>query len=308
MKKVWIDTDLSVGMKRHLREGYCDVDDGYAILQLLNADNVKIIGISAVFGNTQIDDAFRLCKYMNDEFAAGKIPVHKGAGEAMKLENVKTNDAIEALAEALRKEKLIIMAIGPATNVGLLVTLYPELASQIIEVVLVAGRRKATDHFTVGTRKASAPDLNFDLDNDAFRLMFQHKLNLTLCPFEISNKVWLTADDLKTLAASKDKGNQWIADKSVNWLKQWNAMGEKGFNPFDVLASHYIIRPQDVVCEALNARLEVHLKDNIDENDGSIFKQFLLCDKSAGYPINYCFDVSDDYHERLMESLLVERP
>lgn len=306
-KKVWIDTDLSVGMKRHLREGYCDVDDGYAILQLLKADNVDIVGMTAVFGNTQIDDAFRLCNYMNEEFAEGKIPVYKGAGGAMQLENIKTNDAVEALAKALKQEKLIIMAIGPATNVGLLVTLYPELATQIKEVVLVAGRRKATDHFTVGNRVASAPDLNFDLDTDAFRAMFQHKLNLTFCPFEISNKVWLTADDLKTLAASHDKGNQWIAEKSHNWLAQWEAMGESGFNPFDVLASHYIMRPQDVICEALNTRLEVHLKDNVDENDGSIFKQFLLCDKTAGYPINYCFDVSEDYHVRLMESLLVDR-
>ncbi|MFT6035738.1 MAG: hypothetical protein ACJAT1_001328, partial [Marivirga sp.] len=34
-KNVWIDTDLSVGMTRHLRAGYCDVDDGYAVLQLM---------------------------------------------------------------------------------------------------------------------------------------------------------------------------------------------------------------------------------------------------------------------------------
>jgi inosine-uridine nucleoside N-ribohydrolase len=303
-KRVWIDTDLSVGMKRHTRKGYCDVDDGYAIWQLMNAPEAEVVGMSAVFGNTQIDDAYRLCNYMNEEFADSKIPVYKGAGEALKLDNIQTNEAVEALAEALRKEPLTIMAIGPATNVGLLAILHPELTNQIKEVVLVAGRRKAADHFTIGTRAASAPDLNFDLDNDAFRLMFQHNLNLTFCPFEISNKVWVGKADLDKLAASGHKANQWLAEKSRNWLDQWIEIGENGFNPFDVLASHYILRPQDVVCEALNARLEVHSKDNVDENDGSIFKQFLLCDKSAGYPINYCFDVSHDYHERLMESLL----
>ncbi len=68
-KNIWIDTDLSVGMKRHKREGYCDVDDGYAMLQLFKAKNVEIIGISAVFGNKRIDDAFRLCQGMSTKFA-----------------------------------------------------------------------------------------------------------------------------------------------------------------------------------------------------------------------------------------------
>src|SRR5680860_494682 len=36
-KKVWIDTDLAVGMKRHNRPGFSDVDDGYAVLQLMKS-------------------------------------------------------------------------------------------------------------------------------------------------------------------------------------------------------------------------------------------------------------------------------
>ncbi|MCA1753004.1 MAG: hypothetical protein LC670_14665, partial [Flavobacteriales bacterium] len=32
-KKIWIDADLAVGMKRIGRLGYSDVDDGYAIIQ-----------------------------------------------------------------------------------------------------------------------------------------------------------------------------------------------------------------------------------------------------------------------------------
>lgn len=67
-KQVWIDTDLSVGMKRHAREGYCDVDDGYAVLQLMLAEKVEIHGISAVFGNTLIENSHALCQYMSRKF------------------------------------------------------------------------------------------------------------------------------------------------------------------------------------------------------------------------------------------------
>lgn len=301
-KNVWIDTDLSVGMKRHLREGYCDVDDGYAVLQLMRAKNVSIKGISAVFGNTQIDDAFALCQFMSKEFAQDQIPVFKGAGSALTLAHIETNDGVEALAHALRKEKLIIMAIGPATNIGILLLQYPELASQIEDVVLVAGRRKPTDYFAIGNQGNHAKDLNFDLDNEAFRIMFEAKVKVTLCPFEISNKVWLNETDLRSIN-NGEAANKWLAEKSEPWLAQWIAQGATGFNPFDVLASHYILAPEDIIMEPLNARLEIHHDDTVKESNHA-FKQYLLCDKEAGYPVNYCYNVVHDYHEKLIKSLI----
>lgn len=301
-KQLWIDTDLSVGMKRHAREGYCDVDDGYAVLQLMKADAVQIHGISAVFGNTLIENSYPLCQYMSREFADDQIPVYKGAGEAIDLSKVQSNEAVEALAGALQTQKLIILAIGPATNVGLLLLKYPELSSQIEEVVLVAGRRRSTDYFAIGTQGRHARDLNFDLDNDAFRLLFERKVPVTLCPFEISNKVWLKATDLDELAEG-DAGCRWLAEKSRVWLQQWVGQGAEGFNPFDVLASHYIIAPEDIISEPLNARLEINMDDTIKDNDRQAFKQYLLCDEEPGYPVKYCYDVVDDYHMRLMASM-----
>ncbi len=302
-RPIWIDTDLAVGMKRYTRPGFSDVDDGYAVLQLMKSDKVKIVGISAVFGNTRIDDAYRISNYMNEEFAGGKIPVYKGAGEAINLQSVKTNEAVEAMAAALREQKMRIMAIGPATNVGLLLLLYPELSSQIEEVVLVAGRRKHTDYFAIGTQGNRAKDLNFDLDNDAFRLMFENQVPVTLCPFEISNLVWVKGDDLDALAKA-DKGSQWLAENSRPWLAQWISQGADGFNPFDVLASHYMIHPEDIISEPLNARLEIHIDDTIKENDKETFKQYLICDKGEGYPIKYCYNVVPDYHKKLVNSFI----
>lgn len=302
MKQVWIDTDLSVGMKRHEREGYCDVDDGYAVLQLMKAKNIEICGISAVFGNTGIENAHKLSRYMSQEFADNQIPVYKGAGEALDLRNIQTNEAVEALAEALKERPMIIMAIGPATNVGLLLLKYPELKDRILEVVLVAGRRKPTDYFKIGNKGNHARDLNFDLDNDAFRVMFESGVPVTLCPFEISNKVWVKQADLDMLKSSGDAGNIWLAEASQAWLQQWLDQGADGFNPFDVLASHYIISPEVIVSEKLNARLEIHPDDTIKNDVQNIFKQYLLCDEGPGFPVTYCYDVRTGYHNKLLES------
>ncbi|WP_252735761.1 nucleoside hydrolase [Zobellia sp. B3R18] len=302
-KKVWIDTDLSVGMTRHKREGYCDVDDGYAVLQLIKADTIEICGISAVFGNTIIENSYPLSQQMSTEFAMGNIPVYKGAGEAIDLKDINSNEAVEALAEALRRQPMTIMAIGPATNIGLLLLKHPELRSEIQEVVLVAGRRTPQDYFKIGNKGNHAQDLNFDLDNDAFRLMFEHGVPVTLCPFEISNKVWIKAEDLDALEKG-DEGNKWLANASRAWLQQWVDQGADGFNPFDVLASHYIISPEDILSENLNARLEIHPDDTVKENNKQVFKSYLLCDKKGGFPVKYCYDVVSGYHKKLMDSLL----
>lgn len=302
-KQVWIDTDLSVGMKRDGREGYCDVDDGYAVLQLLYAENIIIKGISTVFGNTTIENAFAIGKTMSYQFADDTIPVYKGAGKAMELKNVVSNNAVEALAAALKEQPLIIMAIGPATNVGLLLLLYPELKSQIIEVVLIAGRRKPTDYFKIGNKGNHARDLNFDLDNDAFRILFENDIKVVLCPFEISSKVWITQSDLDTLRYG-NPANEWLTEASKPWLRQWLEQGAPGFNPFDVLASHYIIAPEAIISEPLQARLEIHKDDTVKENTKRSFKQYLLCDTSKGFPVTYCYDVIPGYQEKLLKSLI----
>ncbi|MBU2995957.1 nucleoside hydrolase [Cellulophaga baltica] len=300
-KKVWIDADLAVGMKNIGRPGFSDVDDGYAVLQLLNAPNIEIIGISTVFGNTSVDNAFTIGNYINKQFIKRNIQVFKGSSQPIDIFNVSTNDAVEALAKALKKDKMVILAIGPATNIGLLLLKYPELKSQILEVVLVAGRRTPNDEFNIGTKGVIARDLNFDLDNNAFQILLDHEIPVVLCPFEVSSKVWIEQKDLEKLK-TVDKATEWLATASQPWLEQWRAQGATGFNPFDALASHYIISPEDIISEPLLARLELHIDDTVKENEKEVYKQYLLCDVDKGTPVKYCFDVVPDYHQKLIDS------
>jgi pyrimidine-specific ribonucleoside hydrolase len=301
LKKVWIDTDLSVGMKRTRRPGYCDVDDGYAVLQLMKSNSVRLTGISSVFGNTDIDNAYRLCQYMAEQFYDNAVDVYKGAAGPMDIGNITNNDAVEAMAAALSREKMTIMAIGPATNVGILLALYPDLASRIDEVVLVAGRRKQTDAFHIGNKGSLAMDLNFDLDNAAFQILLQSGVKVVLCPFEISSKVWITDQDLAELSEG-DSGNRWLASHSVAWIDQWKEQGAYGFNPFDVLATHYILHPRDIISEPLNARLELYADDTQANQARQVFKNYLICDKKQGYPVLYCHDVVEGYHQKLLDT------
>ncbi|MEM8890214.1 MAG: nucleoside hydrolase [Bacteroidota bacterium] len=262
IKKIWVDADLAIGVQNP-NGLYGDVDDGFALMQLLQSDKVEVVGISTVFGNTDIDNAFRLGKEIRDGFGDENLAVYKGAAAAIDLQAVASNEAIEAMAEALEKEKLHIMAIGPATNVGLLLLLYPDLATQIKSVVLVAGRRSIDHHFKASeSHNPPFPDLNFDLDPNAFRILLQHDIKVVLHPFEISHKVWFGKEELARLEASGEAG-KYLAERSQNWLAQWGTWGADKYNPFDLLASAYLISDEGFEYEELPVEIQLAEADNL---------------------------------------------
>ncbi|MEL6256504.1 MAG: nucleoside hydrolase [Bacteroidota bacterium] len=284
-KKVWVDADLAIGVQNP-NGLYGDVDDGFALMQLLLSDKVEVLGISTVFGNTDIDNAFRLGNEIRDDFGSEELEVYKGAAEAIDLTAVESNEAVEALATALRKDKFHIMAIGPASNVGLLLLLYPDLARQIKSVVLVAGRRSINHHFKASEyHDPPFPDLNFDLDPNAFRVLLQHDIKVVLHPFEISHKIWFGKEELDRLEASGEAG-EYLADRSRNWLNQWSNWGADKYNPFDLLASAYLISDEGFQYEELPVEIQLAEADNFppDSLARKTYKPYLLVSNTFKSP------------------------
>jgi inosine-uridine nucleoside N-ribohydrolase len=303
-KSVWIDTDLAIGVGNP-QDGYADVDDAFALLQLFKAPHIEVVGISTVFGNTDVETATKLAQQMSARFG-NHCPVHQGAASGIDLAQVETNPAVEALALALNEQPLDILAIGPATNLGLLLLLYPKLASRMATVTLVAGRRQAGQRFIVGMRHDPPfPDLNFDLDNHAFRVLIQSGVPMVLHPFEISHKVWITEADLDRLAQG-DEACTFLAEHSRKWLEQWRPYGCEGFNPFDVLASSYLVDPSGFDWDLLPVRFEIHADDTKPKQKA--FKRFLLLNESQPglRRLKYCHTPPPQYKEWLMTQLLGE--
>lgn len=272
MKKVWIDTDVAIGMGDP-RQGFADVDDAWAMIHLFQAPHIEVVGVSTVFGNTDIENATRLAHEICERFGPNGISVSKGAAAAINLQEVKSNEGVEALANALRQSELDLMAIGPATNLGILLLLYPELGAQIRSVSLVAGRRSANDHFRVSpTHEPPFPDLNFDLDPTAFEVLLQTEVPVFLLPFEISHKTWINQADLAHVATLGARG-EYLAKESQNWLDLWTSFGCNAFNPFDILASAFVVDETGFVGEWLCPRVEIHPDDT---QAGTAFKPWLL--------------------------------
>ncbi|MFK7926328.1 MAG: nucleoside hydrolase [Bacteroidia bacterium] len=306
IKKVWIDTDVAIGMGDP-KQGFADVDDAWAMVHLFHADHIQVKGVSTVFGNTDIENATRLANEICERFAPYPVPVYRGAAAALDLEAIGTNAGVEALIVALEHESMHIMAIGPATNVAHCLLLRPDLATQIESVVLVAGRPSLDDHFRVSERHDPAfPDLNFDLDPNAFRILLQSRVPVVLLPFEISHKTWINQADLDQVASFGEVG-KYLAENSQDWLDLWQDFGCEAFNPFDILASAYLVDEKGFQYEDLPYQIVLAWDDTIaaGENPKKRVKPYLLLDKAlrSSRKIRYCHTPPENFKEDLLKYL-----
>lgn len=293
-KRVWVDTDITIGYKSNLFK-YCDVDDGYALTALLRSEQVSVAGVSSTLGNTDnIKVSTKIARQFIATYGPNSVPVYQGTAGKLPsdMTQVVTNDAVEHLAKALKEERLTILAIGAATNIAILLLKYPALAGRIDEIVLVAGRRSIDDHFFSGHRQPKPfRDLNFEFDPQAFVVLLQSKVDLTLVPFEACHQVWIHSGDLVEIGRANKVG-RYLAEHSIGWLAEWEMVfGSNGFNPFDLVAAGYVIRPDFFTFQ----KWYVAIEEAPDDTDPHRNKPYLICnsEQSQGRQVRYCVEVDE---------------
>ena len=116
---VWIDTDPAVGVADR------DVDDGFALLQAFHSPEIAVRGVSVVFGNAPLAQAWPIGLRIVGRFGPPSVRAYRGAAKASEL-GVETA-ATRALAASLRREPLVVLVLGPATNVATVLKNHPEL-------------------------------------------------------------------------------------------------------------------------------------------------------------------------------------
>jgi len=298
---VWIDTDPALG------EPERDVDDGFALIQAFNSPELDIRGVSVVFGNALLDRGLPIAHRLVGDFGPQGLQVFAGASEASQL-GAET-EASRAMAAALRAGPLTILALGPATNVATVLKRHPELASRIVRIVAVAGRRPG-QRFTTGTTNTKGHrDFNFELDPAAFRILLESKMPLVLTPFEISSKIWIEASDLDRLATGGTAAKA-LEQPARQWLDLWRRLfAVDGFNPFDTLAVGFVASPEGFQCEALPIAIET-LPDDVTEPgvQGTKVKTkpFLLVSPSSATKLGeatYCSTAPSSFKADLLARL-----
>jgi inosine-uridine nucleoside N-ribohydrolase len=141
------------------------VDDALALLYLRAQPGVRLLAITTVFGNADIDTTTRNALYLRDRFALG-APVHRGAEAPLSrprgaspvhvhghngLGDIDLGDfvppppeaasATDRIVELVRAHpgEITLLAIGPLTNLALALRAAPDIADLVAEVVVMGG-------------------------------------------------------------------------------------------------------------------------------------------------------------------------
>lgn len=285
VKDVWLDVDVAAGL--HER----DVDDALAMIQAFHSPELRVRGVSSVYGNAPLADGYPIAREVAAKFGPAGLKVYPGAASRDELGT--PTDASEALAAALEDGPLTILALGPLTNIGTLLKTHPEARDAIESIVIVAARRPG-QRFTYPTAGGvSFRDFNFENDPAAMQILLDSDVDLVFTPWEVSSHVWITEDDLAWLKNCGGSG-AWIAGKSQSWIAMWlREFKTPGFNPFDTLAVGWMTHPQLMSWMLVTAHIEERPDDTVtDPNAERPLKPYLLVEPvkdEGGRSIRYVY-------------------
>lgn len=297
---VWIDTDTAIGVPG------ADIDDGLALIQAFHSPELRVRGVSSIFGNAPLEKTHPTACDVVARFGPPGLRVARGASAAS--ERGVPCEAVLALARALRERPLHVIALGPLTNVASLLELHPELAPRILSIVMVAARRPGQRFVSHPDQPTPFPDLNFDCDPVAMQILLDADPTLIFAPWEVSSHVWIESADLDAIETRSPIG-AYVAMHARPWLRIWQEqLGAPGFNPFDTLAIAALSHPEWL------ERFEcgVWIEDGPDDTAPAVLratgasKPHLLVDPTGRGDLRravYCFRPSEAFKPMLLERL-----
>jgi len=294
-RRVWVDTDISSGKLKG------DMDDALALLMLLRDSTVQMEGISLVHG---VKHADKVTRKLLDWYADGReIPVHVGADSHKEFGQ--RTAAIRALEQALEQGPMMILALGPATNITTLLQLRPDLRPNVQAISFCAGRRPGMV-FTPAGAKVRFSDYNFDLDTVAGRLLLQMDVPLLLAGYDCADSLFLTKADYRHMKKSDHRGDRWFYRNMSRWEWVWRTfLGVKGgFIPFDCSTAGALLHSSEFETEKrIPAFVDIRENDSPQIIQAERKSYLLVQEDSSGTKVDYCHLTRPEFKQRLLRAL-----
>ena len=232
MTKIIIDTDPGI-------------DDAMAIFYAAAAEDIELLGLTAIFGNVTVDTATRNALRLVE--AAGlDIPVARGAEKPLEMPHIKPSAHVhgdegfgdipaatpkgkaidETAAEFLvrmaraHKGELVLCPIGPLTNIALAIQADPEFASNVDRIVLMGGSYKEGGNIT------PYAEANIYHDPHAAEVVFASGAKVEMVGLDVTHQILCTKEDFAAMAEAAPKLGGMLQDMSHFYLKFYETVGK----------------------------------------------------------------------------------
>ena len=242
-------------------------DDALALLLALGSPELDVLGVTAVAGNQTLDkttaNALRVLELAGrtdigvaagaDGPLAGELVVAADAHGETGLDGVDlpppstapvADHAKDFLAEkaSASDQPVTLVALGPLTNIALLLEAHQETAKKIERVVLMGGA------IHEGNQTPSA-EFNIWIDPDAAARVFKSGLDVTMVGLDVTNKAVLSNADAESLRGAGPVAEA-AADMLDFYLGFYNEAYDHGGAPIhDAVALAHVFRPDFLTVE-----------------------------------------------------------
>jgi purine nucleosidase len=181
-------------------------DDAVALLMALRHSDVQVAAITTVAGNVELEQATRNALY-TVELSGTEVPVYRGADRPLRRDlQVATffhgrdglgdrgysppnlhpaeGDAVDVLIETIRRHPgIILVTLGPLTNVARAVESAPDLAANVGRCIVMGGAACTVGNVT------PAAEYNVWVDPDAARIVLRSGLPIEMVGWELCRGV-----------------------------------------------------------------------------------------------------------------------
>jgi inosine-uridine nucleoside N-ribohydrolase len=118
-----------------------------------------------------------------------------------------------ARVAAEHRGELVVIAIGPMTNLALAIQRHPSFATDVRELVLMAGSATGyAQNITV------VGDFNAYVDPEALDIVMRSGAKIRMVGLDQTSRVILTRDDAALLRSTGDPFSTWAADCTDAWI------------------------------------------------------------------------------------------
>ena len=227
--KILFDCDNTFGVSG------CDVDDGLALLYLLGMD-AEIVGITATYGNSDLDTVFSNTRLMIEELGLDYIPLLRGGACEGDYES-EASDFLAEMADRCRGE-IFLLATGSLTNVYGAFLKDRSFFENLAGVCLMGGITQ-----TLYINGKIMNELNFSCDSSAALGVIREVKNLSIVTGNNCLRAFFSHEGHRQrLGGSKTGIARYIDEKTSYWYDCMKKYDIEGFYNWDVVSAAYIMK------------------------------------------------------------------
>ena len=244
-------------------------DDAVAIVMALRHNDVDVRALTVVAGNVPLEQGVVNSLYFA-ELCDAAVPVHAGADRPLLREyvsadwfhgadglgdwgdryqprksQVASQHAVDAIIEAARSTPdLVIVTLGPLTNLALALRKAPDIAGRVARCVVMGGAACTNGNVT------PAAEYNIWCDPEAARIVFRSGLPLEMVGWEFSQGDYvLSLDDIAAVRQIRTPFADFAIDCNIKGMRGYEIQtGEVGISLPDGVAMAVAIDPS--ICTA----------------------------------------------------------